>query len=403
MLTRSQETAFHRIMSWVKTGTSSIFRLGGPAGSGKSYLIRLIAEEVGINKCLLITPTGKASTNLIKSGLPAHTIHSQIYSTTVDNKIKVKGDFDKLEEKTEKMTVEEFDKFVASGKYDKLLVKAKKPTIYDVNAVTYTLLPAISLAEYKLFIIDEGSMVGENLLADILSFNKPILLVGDPHQLKPVNDASVFTECDFYLTDIVRQAQGSPVIWLSQQILQGTIPTGIFGTSQVRHDEATLEELQYADEVLTDTNVVRNKLNQQIRPLYVSTRDLKFPFTVGDKLICRTNQDLKSDLGFVLTNGAQGYLTKLKYSYPEQHTFDLVLSSSELGNFSFTGTTRPELYPVEVRPAKIEHAYAITVHLSQGSEWDNVIYVVSKKPTRSALYTAVTRAKNSVLVTLPEY
>lgn len=401
MLTRSQETAFHRIMSWYTTGVSKVFRLGGPAGSGKSYLIKLIAEEVGMSKCLLITPTGKASNNLIKSGLHSHTIHSQIYTASSEDKIKVKGDWDILMDDVMNMSDEEVDKLEKSGELQRREESVRRPTIYDVNNVDYTLNKPETLEKYQLFIIDEGSMVGEKLLADIMSFNKPILLVGDPHQLQPVNDASVFTDCDFYLTDIVRQAQGSPVIWLSQQILQGTIPSGVFGTSQVRHGEATLDELRYADEVLTDTNAARDRLNHKIRPLYISMRELCEPFAIGDKIICRTNQDLKSNAGFVLTNGAQGYLTKLKSVSMDRLVYSIVMSSWELGDFSFRGTQRPELFKRDERPAKIELAYAITVHLSQGSEWDNVIYAVSKKPTRSALYTAVTRAKNSVLVTLP--
>lgn len=401
MLTRSQETAFHRIMSWYTTGISKVFRLGGPAGSGKSYLIKLIAEEIGMSRCLLITPTGKASNNLIKSGLHSHTIHSQIYTASSEDKIKVKGDWDILMDEVMNMSDEEVDKLQKSGELQRREESTRRPTIYDVNNVDYTLNKPETLEQYQLFIIDEGSMVGEKLLADIMSFNKPILLVGDPHQLQPVNDVSVFTDCDFYLTDIVRQAQGSPVIWLSQQILQGTIPSGVFGTSQVRHGEATLDELRYADEVLTDTNAARDKLNHKIRPLYISMRELCEPFAIGDKIICRTNQDLKSNAGFVLTNGAQGYLTKLKNVSMDRLVYSIVMSSWELGDFSFRGTQRPELFKRDERPAKIELAYAITVHLSQGSEWDNVIYAVSKKATRSALYTAVTRAKNSVLVTLP--
>ena len=403
MLTLSQETAFHRIMSWYNTGISKVFRLGGPAGSGKSYLIKLIAEEVGMSKCLLITPTGKASNNLIKSGLHSHTIHSQIYTASSEDKIKVRGDLEALIDDLSNMSDEELDELEKSGELQRRAEHIHKPTIYDVNNVEYTLNEPETLEKYQLFIIDEGSMVGDKLLADIMSFNKPVLLVGDPHQLQPVNDVSVFTECDFYLTDIVRQAQGSPVIWLSQQILNGSIPTGAFGTSQVRHGEATLDELRYADEVLTDTNAARDRLNQKIRPLYIPMRELCEPFAIGDKIICRTNQDLKSDAGFVLTNGAQGYLTKLKSISDDRLVYSIVMSSLELGNFSFRGTQRPELFRRDERPAKLELAYAITVHLSQGSEWDNVIYAVSKKLTKSALYTAITRARNSVLVTLPNY
>ena len=70
-LTLSQEVAFKRIMSWYNNRESDVFKLGGPAGSGKSYLIALVAEQIGIENCLLITPTGKAANNLIKASLPA--------------------------------------------------------------------------------------------------------------------------------------------------------------------------------------------------------------------------------------------------------------------------------------------------------------------------------------------
>ena len=378
MLTRSQETAFLRIIVWYKTKTSKVFRLGGPAGSGKSYLIKLIAEKIGMDDCLLITPTGKASTNLIKAGLTAHTIHSRIYEPIIQkNKVKSESTKDENTSNDEVTKVQE--------------------------VVTYKLLPPDALDKYKLFIIDEGSMVGEKLLADIMTFGKPILLVGDPNQLTPVNDESVFTDCDYYLTDIVRQSQDSPVIWLSQQILNGSIPLGEFGNSQVRRTEATPDELRYADEVLTDTNASRNKLNNDMRPLYVAAHFYDPLFVVGDKIICRTNQDLKSDLGFTLTNGAQGIITRINQLHKVVPEYDVVMTSTELGNFKFRGTSDASLISRDVPMAKIEYAYAITVHLSQGSEWDNVIYVVSKYPTRSALYTAVTRAKNSVLVTLPKY
>ena len=378
MLTRSQETAFIRIMCWYKAKTSKLFRLGGPAGSGKSYLIKLIAEEIGMDDCLLITPTGKASTNLIKAGLTSHTIHSRIYEPIV-KKTKVKSE----------STEDENNSNDAVTKVQEV--------------VTYKLLPSDALAKYKLFIIDEGSMVGEKLLADIMTFDKPILFVGDPNQLTPVNDESVFTDCDYYLTDIVRQSQDSPVIWLSQQILNGSIPLGEFGNSQVRRTEATPDELRYADEVLTDTNASRNKLNNTMRYLSSSIHRYDPLFVVGDKIICRTNQDLKSDLGFTLTNGAQGIITRINQPHRAVPEYDVVMTSTDLGNFKFRGTPNAESLSREGQIAKIEYAYAITVHLSQGSEWDNVIYVSTRHPAKSALYTAVTRAKNSVLVTLPEY
>lgn len=381
MLTNGQETAYSLVMDWYKNKTSPVFRLGGPAGSGKSWLIRLFAEAIGHEKCLLMTPTGKASNNLIKSGLDSHTIHSQIY--------KVNRNSDEGGEDIEVNSVESLVEFLNRDNGD-----------YDTESAGFVLKDKHSFDHVSVFIIDEGSMVGGKLLEDLMSFGVPILLVGDPNQLPPVQDTSVFTKCDYYLDEIVRQAQGSPIIWLSQQILQGNIATGCFGTSQVRMAGPTDDELRFANQVLTDTNLSRTDLNARMRPLFLDGRSLMSIFSQGDKIICRTNTNLFSSEGFCLTNGAQGTIKKIKHIVKKGQIIDLVMSTADLGEFSFVGTNVPQKFPATVRPPKIEYGYALTVHLSQGSEWDNVIFRATRRVSKSSLYTAVTRAKQSVLVTL---
>lgn len=385
MLTNSQEIAYKRIMDWYKNKTSPIFRLGGPAGSGKSYLIRMIAESVGLTSCKLMTPTGKASNNLIKAGLSSHTIHSQIY--------RVKSQ--EVEKEPETEDGNPLENLLAALKNSE-----QNNSTYDTESAEFVLKDPSAFYGTPLFIIDEGSMVGQRLLNDILSFNVPVLLVGDPNQLPPVNDNSVYKTCDYYLNEIVRQASGSPVIWLSQQVLTGNLTLGNFGTSQVRKTPATDDELKFADEVLTDTNISRSDLNSRIRKLTMDLRSLNSQFSVGDKIICRTNTDIASSEGFVLTNGAQGKIQKIKHTMHKGQLIDVVMETDELGDFSFIGTSVPEKFPSRLRPPKIEYGYALTVHLSQGSEWNNVIYRVTGRLSKSALYTAVTRAKNSVLVIL---
>lgn len=386
MLTQSQEIAFKRIMDWYRSSSESVFRLGGPAGSGKSYLIKLVAQEIGLESCLLMTPTGKASNNLIKAGLPSHTIHSQIY--------KVKGNGlnqDEFEEEGDNP----LDTLIAALDYSN-----QTNLTFESDETEFVLKDSCEFQGVSLFIIDEGSMVGEKLLADLMSFGNKILLVGDPNQLPPVNDKSVYNRCDYYLEEIVRQAQGSPVIWLSQQVLSGNISLGTFGTSQIRKEPATESELLFADEVLTDTNVSRTDLNMKIRSLSMDFRSLGSQFAAGDKIICRTNTNIFSSSGFSLTNGAQGKITKIKHTRNKGELIDLVMTTEELGDFSFIGTSAPEKFPPKLRPPKVEYGYALTVHLSQGSEWDNVIYRITRRLSRSAMYTAITRAKNSVLVVL---
>lgn len=373
-------------MEWYENNLSPVFKLGGPAGSGKSYLIALVAEAIGIEKCLLITPTGKAANNLIKASLPARTIHSQIYH--VQSEDSAGGvDFESLDEGGFKSLAAMLEQSDRNG------------DTFNDEIARFCLKESLD-ADYQLIIIDEGSMVGGNLLNDVMSFGIPILLVGDPNQLPPVNDTTVFKTCDYYLSEIVRQAQGSPVIYLSQEVLNGRVAVGVYGSCMIRKGPVSDEELAYADIVLTDTNASRTNLNSRMRRLALDFRAQSKPLNVGDRIICRTNTNINSSMGFSLTNGAQGVLKKIKHTNPSYSLIDMVMSTPDLGDFSFIGTTRPELFPARIRPPKIEYGYALTVHLSQGSEWPNVIYQQSSFIKKSAMYTAITRAKESVLIAL---
>ena len=382
MLTMGQETGRHRINDWYHKRVSNVFRLGGPAGTGKSYLIQCIAEDVGVDKCLFMTPTGKASNRLIKLGLQSNTIHSRIYRNV--NECSLDG------EKSYENLIDIVKSSVENNKN------------YGEATPSFVLRDSSDFSQYDLFIVDEGSMVGSKLLDDLTALGKPILLVGDPNQLPPVNDFTVFKHCDYYLDEIVRQAQGSPVIWLSQQVLHGNIQVGNYGSCQVRKNDPTDYELQYADEVLVDTNELRTTFNNRMRTLFVHPRTPFEAFTVGEKIICRTNTHISSSNDFVLTNGAQGVISKIRHIHDNGKLIDLVMSTDELGDFTFIGTNSSHLFPIKIRPPRIEYAYAVTVHLSQGSEWNNVIYKVGNHMKKSSLYTAITRAKNSVLVVIPE-
>lgn len=375
MLTNSQENAFSLILKWFKSG-GKLFKLGGPAGSGKSYLITLIAEELDNKKILLVTPTGKAANNLQKSGLQARTIHSVLYRCHDDDEEEEKVFFDK---------VEKVKRYAASDPKFEL----KSPNTLHNEGV-------------DLVIIDEGSMVGGLMLQDLLTFDTPILLVGDPNQLNPVQDSMVFNQCDFYLQEIVRQAQDSPIIWLSQQVLQGRLPTGWFGSSLIREGQPTEEELRYADITLTDTNARREELNKRIRSLNFNREFGIHDWVLeGDQVICRENCRETSTKGFSLTNGTLGQVKTIHHKSGKRA--EISLDCDDLGVFRFECSDDPLLFPKKSRPPKIELGYALTVHLSQGSEWCNVVYDVSGRAgarNRRALYTAITRAKESILVTV---
>ena len=170
----------------------------------------------------------------------------------------------------------------------------------------------------------------------------------------------------------------------------------------VRKGTPSDAELMYATQVLTDTNKRREDLNQHMRTLRFGTDVTSDPrqwIKVDDRMICRTNTPAyQSSAGFMLTNGTQGIVTDVLHRGLFSAEFEM--DNLDLGGYKLTGTNQPLKFPKKKRPPTVEYGYALTVHLSQGSEWDNVIYDLSMPPQKKALYTGITRAKQSLLVTL---
>src|SRR5262245_34135907 len=75
----------------------------------------------------------------------------------------------------------------------------------------------------KLIIIDECSMVDAELGRDLMSFGVPLLVLGDPAQLPPIQGGGYFTDAkpDAMLTEVHRQARDNPIVRLSMDIRAG--------------------------------------------------------------------------------------------------------------------------------------------------------------------------------------
>src|SRR5690606_30016552 len=88
----------------------------------------------------------------------------------------------------------------------------------------------------KLIIIDECSMVDAELGRDLLSFGVPLLVLGDPAQLPPIQGGGFFTnaEPDAMLTEVHRQAKDDPIVRLSMDIREGrALAPGEYGETHV--------------------------------------------------------------------------------------------------------------------------------------------------------------------------
>lgn len=259
-----QEDAIKAVQEWLREkGSCQIFRLFGFAGTGKTTLAKELAGMAG-GKVLFATFTGKASLVLRSKGCTdASTIHSLIYKVEVDER---------------------------------------------TGEASFILNPDSELANAKLLIVDEVSMVGEALATDLLSFGIKVLVLGDPAQLPPVKDEGFFinAEPDVMLTEVHRQARENPIIRMSMDIREGRrLEAGRFGDSLIaRRNSISREEVGdlviKADQVLCGLNRSRVQFNGRIRQMkgLIGVEQSWHP-TIGDRLIC-----LRNDSKAALFNGS---------------------------------------------------------------------------------------------------
>ena len=250
VFTPHQDAALTAASNWLKgaRGRASIFRLFGYAGTGKTTLVKHIAEGVD-GKVLFAAFTGKAACVMRSKGChSASTIHSLIYRAR------------------------------ESGE----------------ETPSFELWNDAPASKAKLIIIDECSMVDAELARDLMSFGVPLLVLGDPAQLPPISGGGYFTDAepDAMLTEVHRQAQDDPIVRLSMEIRAGnSLTQGQYGETQVvRRDALDPKRVLDADQVLVGRNVTRRAYNARLRERRGFTDALPM---AGDKLVCLRNNRRK--------------------------------------------------------------------------------------------------------------
>jgi exodeoxyribonuclease-5 len=363
-----QDTAIRSVSAWLDDRSGQqVFRLFGYAGTGKTTLAKELAEKVK-GKVLYATFTGKAALVLRKKGCDnASTIHSLIYRVEIDP---------------------------------------------DTGIAEFKLNDDSDLADAALLIVDEVSMVGEDLARDLLSFGKRILVLGDPAQLPPVKGEGYFIngEPDVMLTEVHRQAQDNPIIRMSMDIREGKpLQVGTHGESIVTRTRDLgrdrLGELVLgADQLLCGLNRTRVSYNQRIRAMKgLQGKDKPWHPTAGDRLICLRNDKTHSIFNGGLWDTRElenlgGKLGIKLDSLDEQRDPIKV----EVFEQFFNGTEKDIPWQEKRGTQEFTFGWAITCHKSQGSQWDHVIIFDESGAFREAkqnwLYTAVTRAAEKVTV-----
>lgn len=394
-LSGQQQKAMEAVRAWIESETQQVFRLWGYAGTGKTTIAKELSSLVG-GDVRFAAFTGKAASVLAKKGcFPASTIHRLIYVP-----------HSKCVERLERLEAELSAAQREVPPPEKEIRRLERAILVESDRVKspgFTLNRESDLHGASLLILDEVSMVGKEMAKDLLKFRVPVLCLGDPAQLPPVGSAGwlIKGEPDYLLTEIHRQASGSPVLQLARQVRSGErLEPCVVGDSRVvEKGELTIEDVASFDQVICGTNKARRDLNRQIR------RQLGYddPFPQeGDKLIALRNNHERG-----LLNGSQW-----EVQHVERYDDRLWMTIHGDGNSQvvtafahyFEGRER-EIRPWEMREAEhFDFGYAITCHRAQGSEWDNVLVIdesrIFRANARKWLYTAITRAADSVTVVL---
>ena len=356
VFTPHQDAALSAASKWLKgaRGRASIFRLFGYAGTGKTTLVKHIAEGVD-GKVLFAAFTGKAACVMRSKGChSASTIHSLIYRAR------------------------------ESGE----------------ETPSFELWNDAPASKAKLIIIDECSMVDAELGRDLMSFDCPLLVLGDPAQLPPIQGGGFFTEAepDAMLTEVHRQAQDDPIVRLSMEIRAGNpLTQGQYGETQVvRRDALDPKRVLDADQVLVGRNVTRRAYNARLRERRGFADALPM---AGDKLVCLRNNRRKG-----LFNGGLWMVKErpkprrqiiLMHLKPDEGLGDRLIKVSVRPE-CFTGAIEEFDWPQRKAYDEFDFGYVLTVHKAQGSQWDDVVLFDESgafPDNRDRwLYTGVTRA-----------
>lgn len=367
--------------------TKGVLILTGGPGTGKTTTVEgiiRVLEALGLN-VLLCAPTGRAAKRMSEvCGREAKTIHRLLEP-------------------------------IYNSEQAKLVFQKNADNKIEADAI----------------IIDEASMIDINLVEGLLkglSFGTKIVFVGDPDQLPPVGAgnflADVIKSEKFNvvaLTEIFRQAKESLIVMNAHNVNQGkallkSTPESDCFVKYISDEDDILTEVETLckERLIKHYNVeqsqiqvispskknkagtvsINARLQEVLNPSDSKKLEKRFGnliFRVGDKVMqVKNNYDIPWDKdnqsGVGIFNGEIGEIKDIS-NVTQTLTVDF---DEKIAIYTFDMLNELDL------------AYALTVHKSQGSEFDVVVLAVSMGAksllTRNLLYTAITRAKKILVI-----
>ena len=421
-----QQAAVAKIKSWyLDPCRQQVLRIFGYAGSGKSTIVKYALNELGVNPhgagnepgFLAATFTGKAALVMTRKGTPASTIHSLIYRVSEATQAEI--------ERVKQEIAEIRAKLPGLPPAERLLEQSRLGSLelrlQDIHKPRFVLNDQSLVREAALIVLDEVSMVGDEMARDLLAFGKPILVLGDPGQLPPIKGEGAFTQAtpDVMLTEIHRQAGESAIIRLATLARQGLpIPYGEHDTyvwKMPRH-AVNARQMLRGGQVICGRNATRLQLNLAMKA--AAGFPGVYPTGQGEKIICLKN---RNDLGVV--NGL--FLTLEEIQDEDELCFSAAVVTEDGIRLGGERQGKPERFKIykghfddhvvfDDQRGQRDHwkkkglieavwGWAITCHKSQGSQWENIL-IYDDGLGRTAedrarwLYTAITRAEKGLVI-----
>ncbi len=381
-LSTDQEYALNTLLKWFKKEDKRFITLGGYAGTGKTTLISFFTKNIlSDNKKLKIafcSYTGKAVQNLknklqenelLKWKDTISTIHGLIYEPI-------------------------------ESSHGEIIGWLKKEDV-----------------EFDLIIVDEASMLDEQIWADLLSYNIPIIAVGDHGQLPPIKGKfNLMQKPQLILEKIHRQAESNPIIRISEKVRKtGNIESGEYSGKVAKYllnDSYTgsisndlLEGYTEDTLILCGYNNTRTKLNQFIRTNMGFESQYPEP---GDRVICLRNNHKKA-----IYNGMLGTIQRIITHDKDWYDVEILmddLAKPYIGLIygpqfgASTGINFTKDRKLALKGDLFDFGYALTVHKAQGSQAKRVILFEERfkqmddEMWRRWLYTGITRAEEELYV-----
>lgn len=416
-LDEKQAAAVQFFSEWYRDG-EQLGYLAGQAGTGKTTVAKSLAGAIGA-ETVYAAYTGKAANVLRRyHGVPARTLHSLIYRPIGEASRK---------------RINELKKEIKAAESDAAVVKLQRELQDERKRMRpgFEVNPDGPLVELLwggsgLVICDEVSMVDEKLAKDLLSFGVKTLVLGDPNQLPPIGGAGylIESEPDYLLTELHRHNAEQPVYQYAELVRT----KGVEALTKRRDGasavwpKAGVRDLYGGaahkfDQVICWTNKTRHIFNTAIR------EELGLPegLAAGDRLIC-----LENNPDFDIFNGEQFTVRDVSGITTEGGDRRRVTLADADGRETripiwlppFEGPQAEKEFSTDIahfdrrKAGVFTYAYAITAHKAQGSQFERVL-VVDETPQMSWLvkkgkhegsfpaqwlYTAITRAKESVVV-----